>query len=137
MPTAKQKKLARAIIENTDLPEPLNKGELVEAGGYSKVTAETKPGFIIDQKGVKEALQESGFTEENAKKVVEEIMLDVTKDPGSRLKASDMVFKVHGTYAAEKSVALNVNVDAQIPSNEAENLRLEYEEKLKAKWIGS
>jgi hypothetical protein len=107
--TEKQKKLAEMIIENSTLDKPLNKGEMLEKVGYAKSVAEAKASDIIESEGVQTALTQSGFTEENAKKVVESIMLDPTKDPNSRLKASDMVFKVHGSYAPDKSI--NVNID--------------------------
>lgn len=102
MSTVKQKRVARLIIENANLDKPLNKGQLVEMGGYSKTVADAKPQHIIDQQGVKEALRDFGFTEDNAKMVVSEIMLDSKRDPNARLKATDQVFKVHGSYKHEE-----------------------------------
>lgn len=133
MGTTKQKRLAKVIIENTKLEEPLNKGELVEAGGYSKITATTKPGVIIGQKGVQEELVKSGFTEDNAKKVVEEIMLDESKDANARLKASDMVFKVHGSYAPDKHLNINLGQKYDPKDKAIVELRNKYEEELRTK----
>lgn len=108
MATIRQKKLAKAIVENLENPEPKTKGELLESVGYSPDTAKAKPGEIIEQKGVQEELIRLGFTEDNAKSVVAEILNNPSVDPNSRLKAADMTFKVHGSYAPEKSVQVQV-----------------------------
>ncbi len=102
MGTPRQKKLAKVIVENATLDKPLNKKEMLENVGYSESTAEAKATDIIESEGVQEELIILGFTEENAKRVVQEIMLDIEADKSSRLKAADMVFKVQGTYAPEK-----------------------------------
>lgn len=117
MPTVRQKRLAKVIIENTVSPEPLNKGQMLEKVGYSPNLVK-QPGRVIEAEGVQEALMESGFTEDNAKKVVESIMLDPTKDPNARLKASDMVFKVHGSYAPDKNININITQRAIDPTDE-------------------
>lgn len=102
MGTIRQKKLAKVIVENASLDKPLNKGEMLAKVGYAQNTIEAKPGDIIESIGVQEELEILGFTEENAKKVVQQLMLDEGQDGGVRLKAADMVFKVKGTYAPEK-----------------------------------
>jgi|SRR6185369_17463666 len=100
MATQRQKKLAKELIKNSQLAKPKNAGELLENVGYAKNTAEAYPGDVIDSKGVKEELKKLGFDEDNAKRVVGEI-LNKSED-NNRLKAADLVFKVHGSYAAEK-----------------------------------
>lgn len=102
MSTQRQKKLAKAIVENMESDKPKTAGELLENVGYSKNTAEAKPGEILDQIGVQEELTILGFTEANAKSVVSSIMNDINADKNARLKAADMTFKVHGSYAPEK-----------------------------------
>lgn len=111
MATIRQQKLARAIVDNFDAEEPLNLGELVESVGYSKTVAEAKPGEIIEQKGVQYELRRLGFDEDNAKRVVGEILNDDGVEPQHRLKAAEQVFKVTGAYAPEKSLNLNVEVE--------------------------
>lgn len=101
-PTEKQKKLAQLIVENSKLDKPLNKGEMVEKVGYGPSIVET-PAKAIDTDGVKEALHDLGFTENNAKKVVSEIMMNEEVSPNDRLKATDQVFKVSGSYEADKN----------------------------------
>lgn len=110
MATVRQAKLARAIVENSKRVKPLNKKELLVSVGYSPVTADVKQGEIMEQKGVKEELEILGFTEHAAMRVVEEIMHNPKVDPSARLKATDQVFKVHGTYAPEKSIVASIQV---------------------------
>jgi hypothetical protein len=46
-------------------------------------------------------------------KVVDEIMNDKNVDPSARLKATDQVFKVRGTYAPERSIVANIHVNEE------------------------
>src|SRR5258708_3260733 len=101
MATQKQKKVAKLIIDNIKLDKPLNGGEILEKTGYGPGTVKN-PGDILNSDGVKEELKVLGFTEVNAKNVVSEIMLSDEAEHRDRLKAADMTFKVHGTYAPEK-----------------------------------
>lgn len=103
MATIKQKRLAKAIVENLESDKPKNKKEMLVSVGYKESTAETKPSDIIESEGVQEALADLGFSEDNAKKVVSDIMLNDEVDPNARLKATDQVFKVHGSYVADKN----------------------------------
>lgn len=111
MPRIKQRKVAQKLIENVKLAKPLTAGEIVESSGYGP-SMKKNPQVVINSQGVKEALEEYGFTEDNAKKVVAKILLNDDTEPNARLKAADQVFKVHGSYAAEKHVNLNVEVEA-------------------------
>jgi hypothetical protein len=112
MATLRQAKLAKAIVENSKRDKPLNKKELLVSVGYAPSTADVKQGEIMEQKGVKEELEVLGFTEHAAMKVVDEIMNDKNVDPSARLKATDQVFKVRGTYAPEKSIVATVQFSA-------------------------
>ena len=133
MATIKQKKLAKVIIENTKVDNPLNAGQMLEKVGYSKSVAEAKSADIINSEGVKQALNEYGFSEDNAMMVVSDILLNEEERSETRLNAAKEVFKVHGTYAAEKSMALQVNVEARLDENPATKALMdEYKAKLKA-----
>lgn len=110
MPTIRQEKVAGFIIDNAVLDNPLNGGEILAKVGYSKGIQKT-PSRVFESQGVKTALEESGFTEENAMRVVQEIMLNKEVEPNARLKATDQVFKVRGTYAPEKHVNANIQID--------------------------
>ena len=101
MATQKQKKLAKMIVENAKRDKPLNGGEMLEKVGYSEHLVK-QPGRVLEAEGVQEELGALGFTEENAMMVVKEIMMNNKVDSSSRLKATDQVFKVKGSYAPEK-----------------------------------
>lgn len=131
MSTFKQKSLAKTIIKNAVLYKPLNAGEMLEKVGYSKSVADAKAKDIIQSVGVQNALAEYGFTEDNAKKVVTDILLDDNQRAETRLKAAEQVFKVQGSYAPEK--VQTVNIDIKIDDTDAEAIRAEYETKLQDK----
>lgn len=111
MSTILQQNLAKEIIKNVKRKKPLNKKELVVSSGYSEISAESSSHIILQQEGVIEALEDFGFSVENAKRVVGSILNNEKVEPSTRLRASEQVFKVHGTYAPEKSV--NVNIQAE------------------------
>lgn len=111
MATTRQRRVAKLIIENATLDTPLTGGEMLEKVRYGKISKQ--PSRVLKSEGVLEALEESGFTEENAKQVVSEIMLSKAVDPNARLRATDQVFKVQGTYAPEKSVNVNIEVSKE------------------------
>lgn len=120
MATEKQKKVAKLIVENFSLDKPLNGGEIVENSGYGE-SMKLYPGRVIDTPGVKEALEVMGFSETKAKEVVASIMLNSEVDASARLKATDQVFKVNGSYAPDKSINLNLNGDI-MPTEDMEAL---------------
>lgn len=111
MATQRQKKLAQAIVENLQSEETKTAGELLEKVGYSEHLVK-QPGRVMEQEGVKEELALLGFNENRAKAVVSEIL--ETSEDHNRLKAADMIFKVHGSYAPEKSVNLNLNATTNL-----------------------
>lgn len=113
MPTVRQKKLAKVIIENANLDNGLNAGQMLEKVGYSKSVAKAKSADIIGSQGVKDALDDFGFSEDNAKKVVGEILLKADAQDKDRLKAADMVFDVHGSKAPQKHININTNVSIE------------------------
>lgn len=110
MTTFKQKKLAEEIVNNSKRDKPFNKSQLLEVAGYSKTVAQATPQKIIEQKGVKEELKLLGFDEKSAKKVVSEIMLNNKEDSNTRLRATDQVFKVAGSYIADKVGSKPINI---------------------------
>jgi len=99
MATLKQKRVARLIVENTNLDKPLNAGQIVEKGRYGK-GAMIHPNSVLESKGVKEELKILGFDEDSAKKVVAEILNNGKEE--NRIRAAQEIFKVQGSYAPEK-----------------------------------
>lgn len=98
----RQKKLARAIVDNLKSDEPLTKEAILVSVGYSPTTANADPGRMMELDGVKEELEKLGFSEGNAKRVVGSILDNEEEKSSDRLKAAEMVFKVHGTFAGEQ-----------------------------------
>jgi hypothetical protein len=108
--TPRQRKAAKIIYdiatgERTDIH---NTGDIVIEAGYAATIKDT-PHKVLDNTGVQMALDELGFNELAAKNVVQSILNSKEEASKDRLKAADMVFKVHGTYAAEKHVSLNID----------------------------
>lgn len=111
MATLKQKRVARKIPKIIESNQDITGGELVSSVGYSDEMAK-KPGTILNSPGVQSELTKLGFTEEKAKEVVSQILSDESIKPEPRLKAAEMVFKVHGTFAPEKHLSLTVTAVA-------------------------
>jgi len=64
------------------------------------------------------------------------IKYDLGPDVQGVSKGLDMAYKLKGSYAPEKSQALNVNVEARLEDKSGlESIRQEYEDKLKARLI--
>lgn len=98
MATIRQKKLAKAAVENIDAVKPLNKQDLVVSVGYSELSGEKKATEILQSKGVQKELKILGFDEQTAKEVVSSILKNEDEESKDRLKAAEMVFKVHGSF---------------------------------------
>lgn len=101
-PTVRQRRLARLIIDSATgkLNVKSNK-ELIKLAGYSD-TLQNCPDLAFGKAGVQSALEEEGFTTDNAKRVVQKIMNSETAKDKDKLKAADLVFKVNGDYASDK-----------------------------------
>lgn len=110
MPTLRQKKVAKAIVENLKSETHQSAGEVLKSVGYG-TGLQNQPKRVIESAGVQEELIAYGFHPEKAKEVVSEILIAGENDT-VKLKAADMIFKVHGSYAAEKHVSLIANVGA-------------------------
>jgi hypothetical protein len=108
MATLKQKRLAKAIVENSQSKEPKTAGQLLELAGYDKTTAEATPGRIIDQQGVQEELAKAGFTLEAADGVVSTLLQKAKKEE-TKIKAADLMYKRLGGYVADKQTPTTVN----------------------------
>lgn len=119
-PRPRQRKLAKLLIENQLSDNPLPAGKLVASVGYSPSQARSKPKEIINSVGVQKALAELGFHEDNAKRVVAEILNGKRQQSKDRLKAADMVFKVQGTYAPERHQTAFVGLLASVEATTAQ-----------------
>lgn len=97
--TLKQKKIAKAVVDNLKGKNHKTAQKMLEEVGYSKGIAK-HPKRVLKSRGVKKELKLLGFDEDSAKKVVAEIMNKGKEE--NRLRATDQVFKVHGSYASDK-----------------------------------
>lgn len=110
MSTELQKNLAQNIVKNAKRKKPLNKKELLVISGYSPISAEASATEIIEQKGVREELDNLGFSVENAKRVIGEILDDRRIKPETRIRAAHEVLAVHGEYAPEKHIVITKKI---------------------------
>lgn len=70
---------------------------------------------------IRKELDNAGFTSENAKKVVQEILNKEYAEDRDRLKAADLIFKVMGDFTSEKTNPLN---EIKLPSDKIIQLAL-------------
>jgi hypothetical protein len=129
--TERQKRLAKEIADNAYAFKPKTAVEMLEDAGYSPILARSSAKRTMQGPGVLEELAKYGFTEENAKGVVAQILADEEIDPTARLKAADMMFKVAGAYAPEKKELSGVIATG--PSLSAELIAIAEEELKKRK----
>lgn len=106
MSTILQEKLADRYVQALKEGKKMTKEALLVSAGYTPETADASAKRTFEQKGVQEALKKRGFHPDAAKDVVSEIMHNPEAKDENRLRAASEVFKVHGSYAAEKTVNL-------------------------------
>lgn len=92
MATLLQKKLAQEIVKDVKRGKLRNKKELVVSSGYSEISAKSSAHLILESDGVKEELENLGFTVEGADGVVKEILYKGKREE-NRLKAAGMVYE--------------------------------------------
>ncbi len=134
MSTRLQKKLAKAIVEDAKNKRPTVAKDLLESIGYSKATAKGIAKDIIEAPGVVKELNELGFSEDGAKKVVAKILYSESAKDHDKLDAADKIFKVHGSYAPDKHINLNLNEE---PSPEIKDLAAKVNELYRSASSGS
>lgn len=106
-PTIRQRRAAQLIVDTARGKSRLKTdAEIVEAAGYA-LSNKDAPNKVLETPGVMTALDELGFTSENAKKVVQKILNSEEAEHRDRLKAADMVFKVKGDYVADQNTKEN------------------------------
>jgi hypothetical protein len=110
MPTLKQRKVAKKLVEAMRNNATPTGGSLLAEVGYSQTMQTAKVNDVLESKGVKEALTDLGFSLEAADNVVFKILNNGKEE--NRLKASDQIYKRLGGYAPDKSINLNVEVQA-------------------------
>ena len=119
VPTIRQKNVASDLVEVMKNKESITGHDLIARNGYG-TGLQHQPSRVLESVGVKQALKDYGFTEDNAKKVVARILLSNKSKDENKLKASEQIFKVHGSYAPEKH--LNLNIDSPLKELSIEEL---------------
>lgn len=110
MGTIRQKQLARNIVDNAmGVRKFRTAADMLADANYSE-SAQLNPARTIENEGVQEELLALGFNPDAAKRVVAEILENTDEEAKDRLKAAELVFKVHGSFAPEKRVTVNVDV---------------------------
>ncbi len=98
MGTLMQEKAAKLTVEKVRKTGKLKKGEIIREVGYSEAVS-LQPHKVFDTEGFKEELAKLGFDSSNAKRVVAEILNGgIAVEEKDRLKAAELVFKVHGDF---------------------------------------
>ena len=129
MATQRQKKLAKAIVENAVAEKPKTAQALLENVGYATNTAEVKSKEIIESKGVQDEIKtlaaqipddllvERHLELLNKREVYkighgEDTEYEMSDQPETAAvsKGLEMAYKLKGSYAPEKSLTLNVSV---------------------------
>lgn len=80
-PTPKQKKAAKAYVENLMSAKPVSTGQVLRNVGFTDAVAHT-PKFVTDTVGFKQALRELGLTEEL---ITTSLVSDIKSKPKNRL----------------------------------------------------
>lgn len=112
MSTLKQKRLAKALIQEMTEPTGKTGYELLINTGYAPTTATSETGEIIESKGVKEALRREGISIDEADKVVNKILHKGREM--NRLTAAGLIYKRLGGFAPEKRTIMTVNVTDEV-----------------------
>lgn len=147
MPTARQRKAAKATVENMQLESPKPAGEVLKSVGYG-TGLQNQPKRVLESEGFKEALHELIPDELLKEKHLEllnkqqvvvrnnvttgeiEVIPTGEIDVQAVTKALDMAYKLKGSYAPEKTTNMNLNIEAKTSTNEElENIRKSFNEK--------
>lgn len=111
MATDLQMDLAEALIKNRSKPRDKRKGKgaLLESVGYATTTAKHQPGFILEQKGVKEALAAKGLTEDLIKS---SLVFDIENKPKRRERELRLGAEILGMtehkHGGNKTLIINI-----------------------------
>jgi len=131
-PTPKQRKAARAIVENLSKDKPLPTGQVLENVGYNKIIQDPKR--IIESTGFKLALAELGLTEEL---ITTALVEDIKEKPQNRIQELKLGAEVLGMVRRDEEPPKSQSQTTYnfIFNAETQASVKEFEEKLKARLI--
>lgn len=104
-PTQRQRKAARALINNLQVDKPKTMGEILENSGYSEKTALT-PKTVTELPGFKQALRELGLTEEL---ITSSLVQDIKAKPEKRIQELKLGAEILGMVKREDEVPKGIN----------------------------
>lgn len=125
-PTLKQKLAFAKVLKGSTISQAM------KDVGYSETTASTT-GKLTNADGWKQLMQKYLPDSLLAKRHHALLMKEDEYGPDSKAvpKALDMAYKLKGSYAAEKTASVNLNLNADVKMDEATiRLKDEYEKKL-------
>lgn len=130
-PTVRQRRAAKAIIENRLLDKPKSEGEILENVGYSNGISLT-PSMVTQSSGFKKALAEFGLTEEL---ITTSLVEDIKAKPKSRVKELGLGADILGMRKREEESPKNNSISTYnfIFSKEVQNDVKKLEESIKEK----
>ena len=97
----KHRRLAKIVAQVTLAGKKVSKQKMAEMAGLSQ---------FPNSEAMRIAMVNLGFTVENAKRVVGEILNNAEADDNARLKSAELVFKVHGAFAPDKVINMDVSI---------------------------
>lgn len=97
MSTPRQKKAAKALVENLTSKSPVSAGQVLLDSGYSVAIANT-PSMVIETPGFRKALAELGLTEEL---IATSLVADIKAKPKNRVKELGLGAEILGMKKRE------------------------------------
>ena len=97
-PTPRQRKAAKAYIDNFLSGKPITTGQMLEKVGYSKGISET-PSRVLETKGFKDSLTEYGLTEEL---ITTALVMDIQTKPEKRVQELKLGAEILGMVKREE-----------------------------------
>ncbi len=97
IPRPRQRKVAKAVVENMLLDNPKPLGVVMENNGYGSGAINT-PSIVTESAGFKQALRELGLTEEL---ITTSLVTDIEKKPQSRIQELKLGAEILGMVKRE------------------------------------
>jgi len=102
-PTPRQKKAAKAVIDNMLLDTPKSNGEVLKSVGYG-TGLQNQPARVLQSEGFKAALAEYGLTEEL---ITTSLVEDIKAKPAMRVKELGLGAEILGMKKREEQPEAN------------------------------
>lgn len=101
-PTPRQKKAAKAVVENLASDKPLPTGQVLENVSYGKISGQ--PSRILESAGFKQALRDMGLTEEL---ITNALVDDIAAKPKQRIQELKLGAEILGMVKRDEEPLKN------------------------------